>query len=221
MKKVQLLLLGSMVLLLWNCSEDANNTNSEEDAPVAFIARTPIPDAAFERALIELGIDDVEDGSVVTSDIQEITSLIMNDKGITSLSGIGAFPRLENLSVNDNLLSTVDLSGNTLLKFVYIENNGLTSITVDNLTILEKLSLTNNSLSQLDLTDNPSLQLLGLANNDLGSIDISMVPSSIQLNTFSVANNPLTCIKVNQAILGNIPSQWTKDAEDDYALECN
>ena len=94
-------------------------------------------------------------------------------------------------------------------------------ITVTNLSILEKLQVSNNEITQANLSDNSSLQLLGMANNALTSIDISSVPSSIQLNTFSIENNPLTCIKVNAEILSDIPSQWTKDDDDTFALECN
>jgi len=31
----------------------------------------------------------------------------------------------------------------------------------------------------------------------------------------------LTCIKVNQSQLDNIPSTWIKDPEDTYSLDCN
>jgi len=34
-------------------------------------------------------------------------------------------------------------------------------------------------------------------------------------------SNPLTCIKVNQTQLDNIPTRWEKDPEDTYSLDCN
>ena len=102
-----------------------------------------------------------------------------------------------------------------------LENNVLTSINVSNLNILEKLAVTNNNLTQLDISDNGTLQVLQLADNALGAIDISGIPNNLQLNTFAVENNPLTCIQVNQELLNDIPSQWSKDEADTYALSCN
>ncbi len=220
MKKIAGFLLGFFLVVLGSCSNDSKDTEEAEE-DMQPIARTQIPDAAFEQVLIELGIDDIEDGSVITSDLEMVTSLVMNDKGIANLTGISDFPKLENLWVNDNQISSLDVSKNTLLKFVFIENNGLTMLNVTNLTILEKISATNNNLMQLDISDNSMLQLLSVANNSLSGIDISGIPNSVQLNTFSVENNPLDCIKVNAEILNSIPPQWTKDEGDTYALECN
>lgn len=185
------------------------------------LVRTLIPDLAFERALIELNIDDVADGSVITADIANVTSLVMNDKGISDLTGLEDFPKLDNLWVNDNEIKTLDVSRNPLLKFVFAENNAIVTLIVTNLADLEKLEVSNNELSQLNLMDNSALQLLGLKNNSLTSLDIAAIPNSIQLNTFSIENNPLTCIVVNSEILNTVSSQWTKDAEDAFALECN
>ena len=76
-------------------------------------------------------------------------------------------------------------------------------------------------LAALNISTNTALQQLSLANNSLLAIDISNIPSLIQLNTFSIENNPLDCIQVNAEQFNNIPSQWTKDETDTYALECN
>ncbi len=221
MKKTSIVLYICFALLLSNCSNDSDDSKEGMEEIVLPKARTVIPDAAFERALIELDFDDVEDGSVVTEDIQKVTSLVMNDKGISDLTGLEDFQLLDNLWVNDNLLTSLDVSQNPLLKFVFAENNGLGNITVSNLTILEKLEVSNNQISEVNLSDNSLLQVLGLKNNAFTSLDISSITNRIQLNTFSIENNPLTCIKVNAEILSDIPSQWTKDDEDTFALECN
>ncbi|NNJ87824.1 MAG: hypothetical protein HKP53_00355 [Eudoraea sp.] len=221
MKKIPYFLVMCFVCTLMSCSEDGDNNDGDTNNPMQPAARTAIADAAFEQALVELDIDDVVDGSVLTSDAEMVTSLVINDKGITSLLGISDFTMLENLWVNDNQISSVDLSQNTLLKFIFVENNALTSINVSDLNILEKLAVTNNTLTQLDISDNSALQVLQIADNTLGAIDLSAIPNGIQLNTFAVENNPLTCIKVNEEILNDIPSQWTKDANDTYALSCN
>ena len=224
MKKLHFLTLGAFTALFFGCSTDNSSEVSDEiikdDGPMMEV-RTNIPDVMFERALIELNLDDVEDGSVLASRIEDIETLSLEGKGITDLSGIVGFRSLVSLLISNNELTTLDVSGNPDLKFLFATNNLLTSLDVSGLGILEKLGVENNDITQLDISDNTSLQLLSLANNSLEAIDISIIPNSVQLNTFSVENNPLECIKVNDQQLNDIPGQWTKDEADIYALECN
>ncbi len=211
--------LAAIAVIAVSCSNDGDSGSNEDN--VIIKPRTSIADAAFEQTLVELGIDDTVDGSVLTENVERVTSLVMDNKGITSLQGIADFTVLENLSVIDNQISSLDLSSNTTLKFVFVDNNDLTSINVTRLTILEKLSIPGNNVTLLNISDNTALQLLNIKDNTLGAIDLSNIPSSLQLNTFAVENNPLTCIEVNDQILNDIPPQWTKDPEDNYALTCN
>lgn len=212
-----------LVVLSWSCSTDSmdSSMNSDEELMQATAPRTNIPDAAFEQALVELGYDEVVDGTVITADIADVNSLVLNDKGLSDLSGIQDFKALDNLWVNDNEIVSLDVSSNTLLKFIFIEDNGLTSLILPASSILEKVSALNNNLTSLDITSNTGLQVLSLANNAISAIDISNVPNAVQLNTFSIEENPLTCIKVNELQLESIPDQWTKDSVDNFALECN
>lgn len=220
MRKIYYALPLILILIASGCSSDDNNGPLEEDNPI-IIARTAIPDVMFERALIELNLDDEEDGSVLTSSIENIADLIIEDKGITNLSGIEDFTSLVGLWARDNMLATLNVSKNSNLKFVIAPNNLLTVLNVSNLSMLERIQVENNGLAQLNISANTALQQLSLANNSLLAIDISNIPSLIQLNTFSIENNPLDCIKVNAEQFNNIPSQWTKDETDTYALECN
>jgi hypothetical protein len=221
MKKIHYFIAMGLLSAVVSCSNDQEIEAENTNIPMETAARTTISDPAFEQALIDLNIDDVIDGSVLTSDAEKVTSLVMENKGITSLQGISDFMMLESLLVSDNQISSLNLSQNTLLKFVFAENNTLTSINVGDLNILEKLAVTGNSLTQLDISANPALQVLQIADNSLGAIDLSLIPNKLQLNTFAVENNPLSCIKVNEEILNDVPSQWTKDEADTYALTCN
>ncbi|NER09252.1 hypothetical protein SAMN06265375_1011256 [Muriicola jejuensis] len=219
MKKYIAFSLAVIGLFALSCSNDGDSGSNQPN--IIIKPRTAIADAAFEQALVDLGIDDVVDGSVLTENAEMVTSLVMDNKGITSLQGISDFTMLENLSANNNQISSLDLSANTALKFVFVNNNDLTSINVTGLAILEKLSIPGNNVTLLNISGNTALQLLDIKDNTLGAIDLSNIPNSLQLNTFAVENNPLTCIRVNSEILNDIPSQWTKDPEDNYALTCN
>lgn len=217
MKMKQFFILTGLFYVLAGCSSD---NDSDSDQMMMMEARTDIPDIAFERALIEVGIDDEEDGSVLTSAIEIVTDLVVEDKGITNLQGIEDFSMLEGLWVADNQLTSLDVTSNTNLLFCFVRNNALTNLNVSGLSLLEKIEANGNNLVSLDLTDNISMQQLTLNDNLLESIDISNIPGNTQLNTFAIENNPLDCIRVNAEQLNDIPAQWTKDTEDVYDLDC-
>ena len=76
---------------------------------------TYVPDDNFEQALIDLGYDNVLDDSVLTANISGVTSLSVNNKEISDLTGIQSFAALTYLSCRDNNLTELDVSNNTAL----------------------------------------------------------------------------------------------------------
>jgi len=210
-------ILPIAILFVFSCSNDTESEEENVDNQNPVEATTNIPDVAFENALIEQNFDDVQDGKVLNSKISGIRNLILDDLGISNLSGIESFTNLENLSVRENSLTSLNLSGNALLKFVWAEDNELTSLNVNNLVILEKIGADRNGLTQISVTSNEALQLLNLSDNDLISIDVS---NNNELTDFTVVNNPLSCILVNQSQLDSPPTDWSKDDSDSYALDC-
>ena len=84
---------------------------------IGFSQTTAIPDANFEQALIDLGIDTnpTIDGQVPTADIEGVTILNVGSKNISNLTGIEGFIALTTLYCNDNLLTDLDVSQNTAL----------------------------------------------------------------------------------------------------------
>ena len=107
-------------IFLISCgSDDADTTTEMIDPVIPEAQRTLIPDPAFEAALIELNLDNELDGSVVTENIEDVMDLILNDKGISDLTGIEGFTNLYNLWLNDNSISEIDLSQNNRVKFTF------------------------------------------------------------------------------------------------------
>ena len=174
---------------------------------------TYIPDNNFEQALINLGCDPnpIQDDSVLTSRIQPIQNLNLNYSWISNLTGIEDFDDLQTLSCNGNQLTSLDLSNNTALTYLYCSYNQLTSINVSNLTNLWGVSCDNNYLTTLNLNNNigllncsynniTSLNLipnnlvaLDCSNNFINSLDLS---SSIYLETLLCDSNQLTSLNV-------------------------
>jgi len=76
---------------------------------------TYVPDDNFEQALIDLGYDDVLDDYVLTENISGVTSLDVNRKEISDLTGIEGFTALTVLSCYYNQLTALDISNVEIL----------------------------------------------------------------------------------------------------------
>src|SRR5690606_26198908 len=127
---------------------------------------TYIPDQGFEQALIDLEIDSdgIINGQVLTSDVENVTELIIEDGGIIySLTGIQDFSSLEKLVVLYTYITELDVSQNLQLKELDCSSNELTSLDVSSNTLLEKLYCGNygidvgpfNMIEEIDLSNNP------------------------------------------------------------------
>ncbi|MBE15804.1 MAG: hypothetical protein ABNH00_07975 [Dokdonia sp.] len=203
-----------VVCICWSCSSD----EQEPTMVTPTERRTTIPDPAFEQALIDLGIDNELDGTVLTSRLEGETTLLLADKNISNLTGIADFVDLENIRASNNPITTVDVSRNTTLLFIKLENTPLSSINVSNLTALEKLELGGSALQNIDLSNNAKLQLFDADNTSLSSLDVSQNP---ELFTLDVRNTALNCIQVSDDQLENTPLNWTIDDTTTLNTTCN
>ncbi len=132
-----------------------------------------IPDINFEKAFIELKIDDVQDGQILTINAEKEDSLDIYNKNIKSLEGIEAFKNLSFLNCFFNELTNLDVSENLKLKALYCGCNRLTTLYVRKNVILENLGVENNFLENLDLSKNAKLILLSYSSNNLSNLDVS------------------------------------------------
>ena len=135
--------------------------------------KTYVPDDNFERALIELGYDDVLDDYVLTSSINSIDTLDVFQRNISDLTGIEDFIALEFLQCAFNQLGTLDLSRNNNLISLYCSNNQLAELNVRGCDKLEVIYSSNNIIETLDLSTNVSLQNLYVYSNRLASLDVT------------------------------------------------
>jgi hypothetical protein len=222
MKLKFIFLLFAGLMLMASCSSsddgpintDQNNNNNQDPLPEL----VSIPDEAFEQALIDLGLDLELNGTIPKSSIENVTDLVLNEKGISSLSGIEEFDSLINLWANDNSLTELNVNGLSNLKFIFVERNQLSSLNVVGLTVLEKVALDGNNLTQFNINSSINLQILTISGNQLEGLRVA---NNLDLDILSVVDNPLTCIEVNATQLNNIPSGWEKDDDDQYSLNCN
>ena len=149
---------------------------------IAFGQTTAIPDANFEQALIDLGYDDVIDGSVLTANISGVTYLNVGYKGISDLTGIEYFINLRHLFCNNNQLTNLDISQNTLLQSFFCHHNLLTQIDVSNCPLLDCFDCRDNQLEVLDVSNNSDLVCFDCSNNQL----ICLNAKNYQKNKFNL-----------------------------------
>lgn len=170
---------------------------------------TLIPDPNFEQALIDQNYDDVLNGSVLTSNIQDITflnltgadtfeeSLTAPGLGITDLTGIKAFTSLDTLWVQQNNLTILDVEDMTNITDIRAFFNDLEQININGLTNLEIIGLNVNKLSGINVSTNTNLKIFDVAQNELLGLDISSLANLTNMNVQD--NAQLTCIQVESA----------------------
>ncbi|WP_075341545.1 HYR domain-containing protein [Tenacibaculum agarivorans] len=157
---------------------DAQTTFTDE-----YCRYTQIPDAAFETALENLGLDDISgDGQVPTTLIETVTSLDASARGISNLTGIEAFAALQVLDVNDNRIDALDLSGNVQLTHLNASVNALDNLNIQGCKQLIELNASTNNLTELYLDTNTSLQVLEISNNPIVELNLSFTTDLITLN---------------------------------------
>ena len=169
----------------------------------------PFNNPALEQVLIELGHDSTLDNMVYRDKVENLRVLDVSEKGLNSLDGIEVFPMLESLTAKKNNLTSVDLSQNTALTQVILDENQLTSIDLRSNTQLKRLLVWKNVINTIDLSQNSALTYLDLDNNDLATIDVS---ANSNLDTLDVKNNRLSTINlVNNSKLKFLAAGNRKD----------
>jgi hypothetical protein len=168
---------------------------------------TSIPDANFEQALINLGLDTgVVNGTVPTANIDTVVQLWVVNQNIADLTGIEDFLVLDTLWCGQNQITSLNMSQNSALRFLncnsmpsltsldvtqnsvlielYCGGFGcqLTTIDVSQNLALERFYCAYNLLTNLDVTANTALTYLDFSWNSIGTIDLSQNTALASLN---------------------------------------
>ena len=159
---------------------------------------TQIPDSNFELALIDLGHDDVMDGQVLTSNINEITTLFVIQKGISDLTGIEDFTSLMLLNCAHNNLDAIDISQNQDLSEFLCNSNQISSLDLSTNPALLQLNCSSNPIGVLDLSENHVLKNLNCSNAVLHCLNIKN-GNNLNMEYLIVTNNEgLSCIELDE-----------------------
>ncbi|MEQ6121291.1 hypothetical protein [Reichenbachiella sp. MALMAid0571] len=103
-------------------------------------------------------------------------------------------PSLEDLNVEQNLLSTLNVSGSTSLKNLIATTNEIEGLDVDSNVALEILLVSANKIATINLENNVNLNYLWISSNQLQQLDVSKLT---ELYDLSIGRNSgLTCVKI-------------------------
>ena len=132
---------------------------------------TAIPDSNFEQALFDLGIDtNGLNGTILDTDAQSVTELIVAEKNISDLTGIEAFTNLTILRCNQNNLTSLNLASHLNLEYLFCQGNDLSVLDLSTNAQLQILYCAQNNLTTLDVTNNLLLNNIVCWDNDLANI---------------------------------------------------
>lgn len=181
-----------------------------------------IPDANFKSYLIgEPNINTNFDDEIQVTEAEAYTGyLACNNLGIADLTGIEAFINITELYVNDNNLSTIDLSSNVDLHTLFCSRNMLTTLDVSNNTALISLQCDDNQLTTLDISNNTSLMALYCHINSITTLDVG---NNTALQNLSVRENQLTTLDVSNntsliSLICSVNNLTTLDVSNNTAL---
>lgn len=142
---------------------------------------TAIPDQYFEYSLIQEGLDDLQDGQVLTANINQVTELDISGFIIEDLAGIQDFIMLTALDCSENEIKSLNLSANANLKYLDCTGNQLTSLVLGNNNQLEEVWASENNLASINTSALPNLIYFLVDGNQLTSLDFSNNPNLRQL----------------------------------------
>ena len=120
---------------------------------------------------------------------KNVTTIEINDKGVSDLKGIEAFPNLTELDCGNNSIQKLDLRQNPMLRKLICNTNQLTQLDLSKNPDIYYLNCSDNQLEQLDVSHLKDLVLLNCSNNDLAQLDVK---NSIFLVTLNCSANQLT-----------------------------
>ncbi|WP_405574572.1 T9SS type A sorting domain-containing protein [Winogradskyella sp. Asnod2-B02-A] len=160
----------------------------------SYAQQTYVPDDIFEEYLINQGYDTVLDNYVLTSNISNVTTVNLNGKNVTDLTGIADFEALNILNVSGTLILNLDVSANTELTNLNAYDTAISSLDLTANSALTNLYVDNTLLNRLDVSTNLALTELYISNTNITSIDVSL---NTALTSLSISETSIVLLDVS------------------------
>ncbi|MFI3299459.1 MAG: BACON domain-containing carbohydrate-binding protein, partial [Rikenellaceae bacterium] len=199
-------------------TEDITIEVTQTAAPFDDSKAITFADECLEMALFDAGVDTDEDGWIsyaeaaavatlttlngqMISSFDEIvyftslTVLRIDDNDLTSIN-LSMCPSLQTLNIASNKLSELNLSNNPLIGAVWCNDNSLTELNLENAAELTQLWCGNNKISSLDFSHSPSMLYLDCSNNSISELEIPEM-----LSTLDASKNSLSKVDISERYL--------------------
>ena len=162
-----------------------------------------ITNLAFINAVGDKVGWEVTNGTVLLTDankqaIEAVTSLNIEGKNLTDISGIEYFTNLTSLECGNNQLTALPVENLTQLTSLDCFGNQLTALPVEKLTQLTTLSCGNNQLTAMPVEKLSQLAVLYCSYNQLTSLPVGNLT---ELTVLNCDNNQLTELPVGDLTL--------------------
>ena len=148
------------------------NTLAAPRLPVDVTYAEAFPDNVFReyvlKEIIKNGRGDSDIVSVLDQEVMaKIDLLFICNMDIYDLSGLEYFVNLWYLDASVDKLTSLDVSKNTALEYIFVSNNQLSFLDVSNNPNLQILDVLDNQLEGLDVTNNKDLETLFVTENNM------------------------------------------------------
>jgi hypothetical protein len=128
-------------------------------------------------------------GALSTIDLSDAVNLL-------SLTCIGSTPN--NTMYQENLLTSIDLTNQTLLSYLDLTGNAISSLDLSTCPNLETLNISNNGIETLILENIRYVRLFFCSDNLLTSLDVTNL---FNLKNFDCSNNQLSSLSTKNGII--------------------
>jgi Leucine-rich repeat (LRR) protein len=158
------------------------------------------PDKNLEAAIRD-ALDKPAREEITTAELASLTSLLVNSKAITDLTGLENCINLQGLNLHQNNISDISVLTDLInLQALIVSNNNISDTSaLAGLTNLQTLLLMNNSISDISpLAGLTNLQELWLAENNISDISALVENTWLSDGDFvDLSGNPLSATSVN------------------------
>lgn len=185
-------------------AEEQENGASAQADPVdsefVEINSTNFPDPVFQQ-YVKDNIDTADttgqkDSRLSKPERDAVTTINIDKKNCTDLTGIAYFANLKKLYCNDNKLKELNLENNKNLKVLDCSYNQLTTLDVSHNVWLDTLECANNGMVKLNLGGS-ELEGLFCSDNNLTELDVS---KNKYLQRLNCTNNKLRRLVIGSPV---------------------
>ncbi len=154
------------------------------------------PDETFRSIVSYRSIDLDGDGYLTSSELENATRFNLQGYQFSSLKGLEFFTELQELYYYGcSGLDVIDLSKNTKLTSVSIQDSGISEIIFPEENEITYLNCAGNKLTSLDVSSLSKLKQLICSDNELTSLDLT---KNLELTSVQCTDNMITSLDLSQ-----------------------